>query len=276
MRPILFSIGPVNIYGYGLMIALGILVAFFVASKRAPKYDLIPDAVYNIGLVAAVSGLLGAKILFCIVEFQSFMADPVGILFSGNGFVVFGGLISGVLVCLWYCKKKEYDFFRYFDLIMPSIALAQGFGRIGCFLAGCCYGAETESAFSVTFHASQLAPNGVKLIPTQLMSSAGDFLIAFILIYMAKRIKRKGNIGALYIALYSVGRFIIEFFRADYRGSIGPLSTSQAISIVGVIVAAGFFVWNSKGQGNVVKGNSEEEAIDDVVLEDKEVTEDVD
>lgn len=260
MRPILFSIGPVNIYGYGFMIALGILVAFFVASKRAPKYDLIPDAVYNIGLVAAISGLLGAKILFCIVEFQSFMADPAGILFSGNGFVVFGGLISGVLVCLWYCKKKGYDFFRYFDLIMPSIALAQGFGRIGCFLAGCCYGAETESAFSVTFHASQLAPNGVKLIPTQLMSSAGDFLIAFILIYTAKRIKRKGNIGALYIALYSVGRFIIEFFRADYRGSIGPLSTSQAISIVGVIVAAGFFVWNARKVGDAVEDedNTEE------------------
>ena len=269
MYPVLFSIGPVHIYGYGFMIAVGILVAFFVASKRAPKFGLTSDAVYNIGLVGAISGLLGAKILFCIVEFPSFAADPAGILFSGNGFVVYGGLIGGVLVALWYCKKKGYDFLKYFDLIMPSIALAQGFGRIGCFLAGCCYGQETESAFSVTFHVSQLAPNEVKLIPTQLMSSAGDFLIAFILIYLAKRIKKKGNIGLLYIVLYSVGRFAIEFLRADYRGSIGPLSTSQAIAIVAAIVALVAFRWNSKRAEDETEAETESEESEEK-LEEKE------
>ena len=246
MYPILFSIGPVNVYGYGAMIAVGILVAFFVAGRRAPKYDLDADAVFSIGLTGAICGFIGAKILFCIVELPSFMADPAGTLFSGNGFVVYGGIIGGVLGGLGYCKKKGHDFLRYFDLIMPSIALAQGFGRIGCFLAGCCYGQETDLPIGVVFVHSDLAPNGVKLLPTQLMSSAGDFIIAFVLIYLAKRIKDKGNIGLLYIAMYSIGRFVIEFFRADYRGSIGPLSTSQAIAIVACIVALIVFRLNSK------------------------------
>ncbi len=246
MHPILFSIGPVNIYGYGFMIAVGIIAAFFTATKRAPKFDLDSEAVLNIGLMGAVCGFIGAKILFCIVELPSFMVDPAGVFFSGNGFVVYGGLVGGVIGALLYCRKKDHDFLRYFDLIMPSIALAQGFGRIGCFLAGCCYGQETDLPIGVTFIHSELAPNGVSLLPTQLMSSAGDFLIAIVLILLAGRIKKKGNVGLLYVIMYSIGRFIIEFFRADYRGSIGPLSTSQAIAIVACIAAMAVFVWNSK------------------------------
>ena len=97
MYPILFSIGPLHIYGYGFMIALGVFIALFVASKRAPKLNLNPDVILNITLLAVVFGLLGAKILFCIVEFPAFIADPMGTIFSGNGFVVYGGLISGIL-----------------------------------------------------------------------------------------------------------------------------------------------------------------------------------
>ena len=246
MYPILFTIGPLHIYGYGFMIALGILAAFALAVRRALSYDLEGEAALNIGLCAALCGFIGAKLLFCIVELPSFIADPFGTLFSGSGFVVYGGLIGGVFGCMRYCKIKGYDFLRYFDLIMPSIAIAQGFGRIGCFLAGCCYGQETDLPIGVVFTHSDLAPNGVKLIPTQLISSAGDFLIAIILIVLAKRIKQKGNVGLLYIALYSVGRFAIEFFRADYRGSIGPLSTSQAIAIVACIAALAAFCINRK------------------------------
>ncbi|MBR5338034.1 MAG: prolipoprotein diacylglyceryl transferase [Lachnospiraceae bacterium] len=267
MYPVLFSIGPVHIYGYGFMIALGILAAFFVAVKRAPKHGLDPDAVYSIGLAGAICGFIGAKLFFCIVEFPSFMADPAGIMFSGNGFVVYGGIIGGVLGGLGYCKKKGHDFLRYFDLIMPSIALAQGFGRIGCFLAGCCYGQKTDLPIGVVFTHSDLAPNGVKLIPTQLISSAGDFIIAFALIYLAGKIKEKGNIGLLYIAMYSIGRFAIEFFRADYRGSIGPLSTSQAIAIVACLVALLIFCWN--------RNRAKEKATSEDAAESAESTEDV-
>ena len=101
----------------------------------------------------------------------------------------------------------------YFDLVMPAVSFAQGFGRFGCFFAGCCYGRETDSWFSITFTHSDFAPNGVKLLPTQLMSSAGDFLICGLLLLYAGRKPKEGQVAAGYMVLYGIGRFIIEFFR---------------------------------------------------------------
>lgn len=259
MYPILFSIGPLHIYGYGFMIALGVFIALFVASKRAPKLNLNPDVILNITLLAVVFGLLGAKILFCIVEFPAFIADPMGTIFSGNGFVVYGGLISGILTGVIYCKRKGHNFLKYFDIVMPSIAIAQGFGRIGCFLTGCCYGQETDLPIGVVFHASEIAPNGVKLIPTQLISSVGDFLIAFILIALSKKIKTDGNVGILYLALYCVGRFGIEFYRADFRGSVGPFSTSQLISVFVAVIALVAFILNQKRHKKMTEATKSEE-----------------
>jgi phosphatidylglycerol---prolipoprotein diacylglyceryl transferase len=238
----LFKIGPLTVHGYGLMIGIGVLCALLVASNRAKKRGLDADLVYGLGIVALVFGFVGAKLLYCLVEFKSLMANPVQIL-SGSGFVIYGGIIGGVLAAMIYCKVKNVRFLQYFDLTAPSIALAQGFGRIGCFLAGCCYGAETDSCIGIAFHNSAIAPNGVKLIPTQLFSSAGDFIIAFILILYAKKARSTGKVGALYLVLYSAGRFFIEFFRDDYRGSIGALSTSQFIALFTLAIGlAAFFL----------------------------------
>ena len=115
---------------------------------------------------------------------------------------------------------------------MPSVALAQGFGRIGCFLAGCCYGRETDSIFSVTFRNSDFAPNHVALIPTQIYSSLLDFLHCLVLLMIAGKQKKDGQVAACYLIFYSLGRFVLEFFRGDLvRGSVGVLSTSQFISL---------------------------------------------
>jgi len=178
-----------------------------------------------------VIGFIGAKLLFCIVEIEAFLNEPMQVL-SGSGFVLYGGIIGGILAAMVYCKYKKVNFFEYFDLAVPSVAIAQGFGRIGCFLAGCCYGRETDSCIGIMFHNSSIAPNGIKLIPTQLFSSAGNFLIAIMLSLYARKNRKTGKVGALYLILYSVGRFIIEFFRNDYRGNVGVLSTSQFISLV--------------------------------------------
>ena len=149
-----------------------------------------------------------------------------------SGFVVFGGIIGGILTGLLYCRIRKLVFFKYADVILPSVALAQGFGRIGCFLAGCCYGKETESVFSVIFQSSEYAPNHVALIPTQLYSSGLDFLHFLLLLLIARNKKEDGQVTACYLIFYSIGRFVIEFFRGDIiRGSVGILSTSQFISI---------------------------------------------
>lgn len=227
----ILTIGPITLHGYGLMIAIGIICALLMLDKRAKARKFDPNIVYRLSLISLLSGFVGAKLFYCIIEFKAIIDNPWQVL-SGSGFVVYGGIISGILAAIIYCKSKQISFFSHFDLAVPSIALAQGFGRIGCFLAGCCYGRETNSACGIVFYHSSIAPNGVKLIPTQLLSSAGDFMIAAILLLYARKERKQGRIGALYLILYSIGRFVIEFYRNDYRGYIGVLSTSQFLSLI--------------------------------------------
>ena len=158
-----------------------------------------------------------------------------------SGFVVFGGIIGGILTGFLYCRIRKLVFFKYADVILPSVALAPGFARIGCLLAGCCYGKETESVFSVIFQNSEYAPNHVALIPTQLYSSGLDFLHFLLLLLIAQNKKADGQVTACYLIFYSIGRFVLEFFRGDLiRGSVGMLSTSQFISLF--ILVAGILI----------------------------------
>ncbi len=241
----IFSIGPITIHGYGLMIAIGVLTALFIGERRARKRGMNPDEIYNLTLWCAVLGFLGAKLLYCIIEWKSFIQNPLSLMRS-SGFVVYGGIIAGVLAgCAW-CRIRKLVFLDYFDVVLPSVAVAQGFGRLGCFLAGCCYGRETDSALGIVFHNSQFAPNEVKLIPTQLISSAGMFIIAAILFWYAKEPRKQGTVGFLYLILYSIGRFAVEFLRNDHRGAVGIFSTSQFISIFIFLLGIGGFVFMSR------------------------------
>lgn len=234
------TIGSLTIHGYGLMIGIGIVAALLVGDYRAKKKDLDGDLIYGLTLATVILGFLSAKILFILTQWQDFVEDPKSFL-TGSGFVVFGGIIGGAITIMIYCRMKRMDFARYLDLMIPSVALAQGFGRIGCFLAGCCYGKRTDSWFGIIFTDSHYAPNHVKLFPSQLVMSAGDFLIAALLLLYARRNPAKGKIGALYLMLYSVGRFFAEFTRDDNRGFVGALSTSQFIGIFIFLIGAVFF-----------------------------------
>lgn len=165
----LLHIGPLTVYGYGFMIAMGVLAAWFVAEQRARKLKLACEHIFYLVVWCAIGGFTSAKILFWITNWREFLQNPRQIIGS-DGFVVYGGIIGGILVGWLYCRIKKLKFLEYFDLMMPSIALAQGFGRIGCFLAGCCYGKETSGPLAVTFTNSDFAPNNVALIPTQIYS----------------------------------------------------------------------------------------------------------
>lgn len=236
----ILTIGSVTIHGYGLMIAIGVMTALFVGDYRAKKKGLDGDLIYGLTITTVLLGFLAAKLLFIITEWEDFVANPKSFL-AGSGFVVYGGIIGGALTVWAYCKIKKMDFLRYLDLMIPSVALAQGFGRIGCFLAGCCYGKETDGFFGITFTNSDYAPNHVKLFPSQLVMSAGDFVIAAILLWYARKERAKGKVTALYLIIYSVGRFLVEFTRNDNRGFVGILSTSQFIGIFTFIVGMVLF-----------------------------------
>lgn len=242
MRNELFTIGPLTVYGYGTMIALGVIVAWIVTDYRAKRQKLDREHVFSLVIWCLLGGMLCAKFLFWITEWHEIVKSPQYILDTlSDGFVVYGGIIGGILSGWLYCRSKKINFWKYFDLVMPSVALAQGFGRIGCLLAGCCYGRETNSIFSITFQNSDFAPSHVALIPTQIYSSVLDFLHFGILLYIARHKKKDGQVAACYLIFYSIGRFVLEFFRGDLiRGSVGMLSTSQFISLF--ILVAGILI----------------------------------
>ena len=246
MRYILFEIGPFTVYSYGFMIALGIIAAVFTADFRAKKYGLNGDHVYGIAFWGVLLGIVGAKLLFFLTEMKEILEDPSRLLSLSEGFVVYGGIIGGIIGAYVYCKWKKLPTLKYYDLEIPSLALAQGFGRIGCFLAGCCYGRETEAWYGITFSNSPFAPNNVALIPTQIFSSIADFLHFFLLLYIAKKKKTDGILVSSYLIFYSIGRFLIEILRNDPRGNVSVLSTSQFISIFTLIIGILSVIWLKK------------------------------
>jgi phosphatidylglycerol:prolipoprotein diacylglycerol transferase len=257
MKNELLTIGPFTVYGYGLMIAIGAISAYLMSEYRAKRKGMQYELIFPLFWWALGGGLLGAKLLYLITQLRAIIADPKILLDVSEGFVVYGGILGGIIGGYLFIRRHKLNFLEYFDLVMPSIALAQGFGRIGCIFAGCCYGIETRSPFGIVFQESHYAPNGVKLIPTQPLSSALDFLNFLVLVFLSKRVKASGQVAGFYLIFYSAGRFVLEFFRGDLeRGNIGVLSTSQFIAIVlfltglGIVIIRGIQIRKSAKEPN--------------------------
>ena len=247
MKNELLHIGPYTLYGYGLMMALAVIAAYLTAVYRSKRYcEDDENRMFDIVIVCTVGGFVVAKIFFWLVELPEIMADPSFILRTmGDGFVVFGGIVGGILAGHLYCKIKKLEFRLYFDLLAPSLALGQAIGRIGCLLAGCCYGKPTDSALSITFENSMYAPNHVALIPTQIYSSILDFVHFLLLLFISKKKTANGQVAGCYLILYSIVRSVMEVFRGDTeRGHVGILSTSQFIAIF-VFLYGVWLLWDS-------------------------------
>ncbi len=239
MKNELFHLGPLTIYGYGTMIALGILAACLMISLRAKKEGADEDMAFHLVIVSLTGGFLAAKLTYWIINWQEIAADPYFIVDTiQDGFVVMGGLAGGIAACLAACRRRNLSFGRYFDLFMPCVALGQGFGRLGCLLAGCCYGKTAAHRPWIIFQDSPFAPDGIPLVPVQAYSSLLDFAnCAFLLLYGTWLKSRgryvDGKVGCMYLMLYSTGRFFLEFLRGDIeRGFVSVLSTSQLLSLL--------------------------------------------
>jgi len=256
MRIILFEIFGIQIKSYGLMIAIGIIVAATLFINKGKKKGLDEDSLLNVIIFAILGGMLGGKGLFIITEFKNIINEPSILLNFGYGFVIYGAIGGGALAMYLYCRRKKWDIIEMIDITVPGLAIAQGFGRIGCFLAGCCYGAETTSPLGVAFPENSLAPSGIHIHPTQIYSSIFDFLLGFILLYYSKKERKNGKVMGLYLIIYSIGRFLVEFLRDDSRGNVGVLSTSQFIAIFTLVL--GIIIFNNYRIFKGAKRNIEE------------------
>lgn len=224
----------VRIYTYGLMISIGLIFAIYLLTKRGKKVGYDEDSIFNLAMIAVLCGMVGAKLLYVLVELPSIIKEP-SLLYKdfGSGFVFYGAVLGGILGVYIYTRRKKWSFINILDLLAPSVPLAQAIGRIGCLFAGCCYGKETTSRWGIEFNNSLIAPHDVNLIPTQIISSIGDFIIFALVLWFDKYKKKKdGQSFGFYLILYSIARFTIEFLRGDDRGTVLKVfSTSQFICI---------------------------------------------
>ncbi len=251
MHPILIKIGPLTIHTYGVFIAIGFLLALALAVRQAKKQGISADKIIDLGFYMLLAAIIGSRIFFVIVNLDFYLRNPLAIFKIWEGGLVFyGGVAFAVPTAIWYIKKKGLDLWNTTDIFAPSLAIGHAIGRLGCFSAGCCHGRPAEGLFwSVTFSDPEcLAPIGMPVHPTQLYESAGELITFFILIVLRKHQSFKGQLFWTYLLLYSILRFVVEFFRGDEaRGFIfGNISISQGISMLMFLGAVAGLVLFSK------------------------------
>ena len=234
MHPILFQYGRLTLYTYGLLIAAAFLSGLWLVGREARRRGLDPKQFQDLGYLVLIGALVGARLFYVLIEWEHFVDHPLQVFEIWKGGLVFyGGFVCAALASLWYVRAHRLPLWTVGDVIAPALSLGQALGRLGCFFAGCCYGAHCELPWAVTFTDPRgLAPLNVALHPTQLYSAFSNFVIFAALYFVARPRQRfEGQIFGLYLTLYPAARFVIEFFRDDPRGALGPLSTSQALGI---------------------------------------------
>ncbi|MBI5015739.1 MAG: prolipoprotein diacylglyceryl transferase [Deltaproteobacteria bacterium] len=255
MHPILFELGPFKLYTYGLLVALGFASALWIGGREARRYGIDAKEFQDLCFAILVSAVLGARLFFVLLEWRYFAANPGQILALWKGGLVFyGGFIGAALAAVWFVRRHHLPLWDTADAIAPGLVLGQALGRVGCFFAGCCYGAECHLPWAVTFtNPRSLARLGVPLHPTQLYESAAAFALFAILYGVVGRRRRfEGQVFGAYLTAYPALRFTVEIFRDDPRGSLGPLSTSQALGIP--LFLFGLWILYSQSRGHARPG----------------------
>lgn len=259
MYRILFTIGSFSIYSYGLMIALAFIAAILFAMKNAKKSGEDPERILDISLYVILGALIGGRLGYVITYLDYYLKNPLKILYFRQGGLSFlGGFLVAYFLCWLYVRRTKISFWKYADIVAPSIALGIGIGRIGCFLNGCCFGVVSEN-YGIKFPSVNMPPvylqqlkdgliasgssSTLPVIPTQIYTSLYGFLIFFILLLMKKYKKYDGFLMLSFFILYSISRFIIEYFRfyeSNYR--VFNLFTITQTILLGVILVSLLFM----------------------------------
>lgn len=253
MYPVLFQIGPITIYSLGVFWALGALAAVWILQLELKRYGRDDQLASTIVMAAAIGGLIGARLLFIVEEWEHFTRAPLSFVFSGSGFSWFGGLLGGALTTAWSLKKYRLPFWEAADMTAPALALAYGLGRIGCFLAGDgTWGTVSDVPWAMAFPNAvagwvdpltgvPYAP-GVRVHPTQLYELLQSLIVFAIIWSLRKRNFRPGTVFSLYLILAGAMRFIVEFWRVNPVVALGLTEyqwISAAVAILGAALLYG-------------------------------------
>ncbi|MBR3627965.1 MAG: prolipoprotein diacylglyceryl transferase [Elusimicrobia bacterium] len=227
MYPELFSIGKFTIYTYGVLVALG----FFIGMQYIVRYSkniISKQQIYDFLFYVILVGIIGARIFYVFLDMSYYLSHPLEIIqVWKGGLVYYGGFAAVLIFAFFYCKYKKFNIVKLVDIFAPALALGHFFGRIGCFFSGCCYGKNTDCFLAIAHKH-----------PTQLYEALGNLIIFFILNKFLQQKHKDGYVFVLYMLLYSILRFGVEFFRGDDRGIFFfGLSPAQNISIIIFMIA---------------------------------------
>ncbi|MDB4969413.1 MAG: prolipoprotein diacylglyceryl transferase [Myxococcales bacterium] len=269
MRPVLLDFHGYGLHSYGIAIAVAFLVAIFVGTRTAERTGENPDKVRDLCFWLLVSSLVGARVLFiltnipdyarlCHEEHDCWRAFKVW----EGGLVFYGGFFGALAMGVWYMRRHQMPFWRTADILAPSVALGHFFGRLGCFAAGCCWGAESNLPWAVRFPSESLVfedyvARGVlpataqvtpALHPVQLYEAFGDLGLFFALSILGRRKRWDGQVLVAYLLGYAALRFTVELFRGDAvrKFVVASLSTSQAIAIAAALLAVALWWWRAR------------------------------
>lgn len=247
MHPVLFEIAGTKIYSYGFMIALGALAGIIYMARRGKReLGLTFDQANTLFLMIFVAAFVGGKVFLFFEDPSQYILKPVKLI-GGNGFVFYGSFIFAVPTMIWYFKRQRIPMYAMLDIMAVTTCLVHIFGRLGCFMAGCCYGQQTDVGWGVVFTdpACQANPLGVPLHPSQLYESGFILLVMIVILIVRSRRIFYGQLFLLYLMLYAVGRFLLEYFRGDSgRGFVieNYISHSQFIAICIFLISFFFYI----------------------------------
>ena len=252
MFPVLFSYGPFRIFTYGFFLALAFICSMYMAGQEAKRRGGRAEQIYDLSFYGIVAALIGSRLLHVIFEWQYFLAHPLDVFMVWKGGLAFqGGLILGLLTVIFYIYRHHMALWTTLDIMAVAMPLGQFLGRLGCFMAGCCYGQECHQPWAVTFNNPETLAQpvlGVPVHPTQLYESFLALGVFLFLLWFRYRQKFPGQIFGIYLLLAGGVRFLVEFWRGDERGPVLLLGmpSTQVIALGLALSAALFLLWRSR------------------------------
>ncbi len=242
MKPVLFYIGPLPVFSFGTLIALGVFLSLFLMNRKSKRtgFPASPELIADLVFAGVFSGFLGGRLFYIFENGAYYWREPLRIFALWDGGLIFYGGVAGALLGLfWTFQIRKISYWKGLDFLIPYGALIHAFGRVGCFLNGCCAGKVCDLPWAVTVE-------GVKLHPVQLYEAAFNFLLFLFLNARYEKKKFEGEIIALYFILYAAGRFVFEFFRVN-PGWI--LSYNQWESLA--LLSAGGIIYMRRRKGSL-------------------------
>lgn len=244
--PVLFKLGPVPINTLGFAVGLAALIGLWMMTKAAKKEGIQADYIADLTVYAMIGGILGARLWYVVFMWKNYVDNPMEIFMVWHGgLAIQGGILGGTLAGIWLAKKRGLDAWRLADIVAPALILGMAIGRIADFLTGDAYGTPSNSIFAVSYPPGTYVYNvygSVPILPMPLFEAIGDLIILGILLWIKNKKPFHGFLFLLMLALYSVSRFTMEFWRGDSLRTIFDLKVAQLTALATILIAVGILV----------------------------------